>query len=419
MMAPHIAAAALLAATPPTFSHPQSEQGSRNEEPRQQLADRLGSDFAWGATQALTESEIEALRTTLQLDTAQAKVIRTFADAANGALAALSDTPQSLEQGGHGLDFGAALAQGQKLDDARDEIRQRFFEDVKSVLDEGQVARWPAYERAARRATLLPRPDHLSSEQIDLADLITRLDLTAEQMESLTPTIEKYHEELDVALVARQDALDHATQRTRQGNPAGGGTQAGIAMLAQAQQKRVAIRDLNDRYEQVFESSLPADKGRLLHDLYLRTAFANIFSPTRATRTFDGVMKLADLTAEQRALLSPIQSAYEAQLVQINEEMVRTKREIESQTGLGAMRPSEDGTASDRMQALSRQRETVSRKTQLDSETLEKIRAILTEHQRSMITVPGVNWRSQESQPAPVQRPESDSPAQDPHGDGG
>lgn len=419
MLAPSCAVAALLVAPLHAVGQPQQEQGTKDEEPRLDQPDRYGGDFTWGATDALTESEFDALQEALQLDPAQTKVIRTFADAANNALAASSDSTQSLDQGGHGLDFGAALARGQKIDGARAEIRRRFFEDVKSVLDEGQLARWPTYERAARRATLLPRPDHLSSEHINLADLIAQLELTPEQTADLAPTVEKYHEELDLALVARQEAFDQAAQRTRQINPAGGGTQAGLAMLAQVQQRRIALRDLNDRYEQIFVSSLPADKGKLLHDLYLRKAFTNIYTPTRATRTFEAVMQLTDLTDEQRALLTPIQSAYDAQVSVINEDLVRAKRQIEVQTGLGAFGPTDQGAATDRMQALARQREVVRRKTLLDSETLEKVKAILTEPQRAVINVPGVNWRPQESPPTPADRPQTEPSPEDPHGDGG
>lgn len=359
--------------------------------------------------QAMSSEEVALLTRALGLDPAQSAIVWGMVEGANAAVLAVGSVGRdALEEGAQGLNFGASLAAMAKQAEARESIRLRLIEDIKGILDEGQAQRWPLFERDSRRVTLLASQSrNVSSEGIDLTALLDDLDLSEEERAVIATARETYLIELDQAILARQEAIAQAGKVMQEIR--GGSAEAGLqAAFLHTHTRRIALRDLNDRHEQAFVRLLSDEKGKKLHEQYMRRAFPGVFAPTRVNRVLEAVDALTDLTVEQRNLIEPARTMYESMIAACNDQLVQIQRASESQVGPAAFRGDADQAGGVRVRSNEQTADLARQKRELEGATLEKIKAILTPAQRAQVNVPGVNWRDQEST-APEVNPQTET----------
>lgn len=95
----------------------------------------------------------------------------------------------------------------EQWDQRRLEWRAEFLTDLKLLLDQQQVELWPKVERELRRHDLIGR-GRLAGEKVDLIRLVDAHVADWDSNTALVEALDRYADQLDRALRARQRALD-------------------------------------------------------------------------------------------------------------------------------------------------------------------------------------------------------------------
>ncbi len=256
------------------------------------------------------------------------------------------------------------------------DLKQRFAAQVQALLREKQRPLWPALEqRLTRQKTL--QHGRLAGESIDLVSILDELALPEEVLESLRPTIDEYYGDLHAALITRNEYLNR-TERDLQRAMAGG-EQSEIESIASRRiQMNVLVREVNDRYAELFATRLPGDASRQFVQLYGSLAYPQIYRPTRAERMFRAARLLIGLNEAQLIAIDDLLDAYLVELERMNRALVVLFRETEPERmALGTRARTTD--QDERMRAALRDR------TAMGDRAVEQLQAILSPDQRSQL----------------------------------
>lgn len=206
-----------------------------------------------------------------------------------------------------------------------EKIKKTFLEDLKSLLTSEQESRWPIVERELRRMKLISG-GHLCGESIDLVRLTDEV-LGAEPGDELAAMLNRYSDELDHALVARQALLDDKqpeyTEKLKSDPKAAEG------IWREVQRARAAVRDVNDRYVRLIAAQLPTDKAARLNSEYFDQSYRPITKPTRLDDYVKDAGELKTLTGGQKSQLALIKAKYDTDKHALLEKQAKAWRDFE------------------------------------------------------------------------------------------
>jgi hypothetical protein len=117
-----------------------------------------------------------------------------------------------------GLDAEMKAAMGEMLSKLESwqgrkaQLRDSFAAGLKAVLDDDQVAQWPAFERFLTREKTLPR-GRISGENVNLFLVVDELRLPPEEFAKIEPMFDEYEARLDTALRARNTYIEESLPR--------------------------------------------------------------------------------------------------------------------------------------------------------------------------------------------------------------
>lgn len=278
---------------------------------------------------------------------------------------------------------------GQVMDRYRQRIKtieSAFFEDVQLLLTEDQAARWPSVERLRRRETTIDQGGIVSGETVDLVRLVEEAKLPAEAAKEVAPVLEQYEVDMDKALASRNEVYESGM---RQGVEQWfGGDQAAVQKLFDAARIEAAkVRDVNRRYARQIEGLLPDEQRRVFVAAFREKSFPRVYGDAIVPRAVKITDELSDLTPEQREQVRAIAESYARDSSSINDRWAKAiedhemSRTAASMFGMGGR---DDGT-----------REMREARRTLDQTTMQKIRAVLTEEQRTRLPEPEErpDWR--------------------------
>ncbi len=100
----------------------------------------------------------------------------------------------------------AQMDQREKFQKLQDDLVESLFSDLRLLLTPAQEVRWPSVERDRRRATTISAFALHDEEALDLVSLVHAMDLTPAQRTTLTPILDRYADQLDSLLGARNRA---------------------------------------------------------------------------------------------------------------------------------------------------------------------------------------------------------------------
>lgn len=313
----------------------------------------------------------------------------------NAARAVRDATEQAREQFRESRDPGAWQRVGEVMANfrrQRETLDNTFRSDLQTMLDESQAQRWPAVERAMRRDRMLRQPFGLvSGERVDLFRLVEELSLSPDLRAPLEPVLERYELDLDRELIRREATEARNQQRLQQAWEGGGGFEEMGAIMAEAREAAVRVRDVNRRYARQLEGLLPADYGQRLAASFRAASFPSVYRPTSVDRAMEVVAGLADLDESQQQALSALSARYRREVDALNAKLAEAVELDEAQrfqSGQWFRFGDRDGPVAD----LRRQ------KRALVSETMEQLRSLLTEAQRAR--VPQGDEEDRERRPA-------------------
>ena len=186
-------------------------------------------------------------------------------------------------------------------------LRQRFLDNLRGQLSESQAARWDALERAMLREKELPR-GVLSGESVNLIVLARESNPEGAQNDRAKAVVEEYSVALDDALRARASQLAQSQPIIQEAMVAQDWGK-GLTQLEAILSRRVALRDVQDRYIDAIAASLgPA--GADFKERALRAAYPQAYRPSPLIPYFAAARALPGLSAEQVSAIDGIEAAY-------------------------------------------------------------------------------------------------------------
>lgn len=279
----------------------------------------------------------------------------------------------------------------QALRKATIEAEKALMADIKSLLNDDQAARWPAFERSQRRETTLSRGFiSVSGERADVIRIVEGLKLTDDQKAPLATILAQYEEELDPALVRRnqlQEASEGQGMRfMRAFRPGGAPDDAEMKELEKTvtenREAMMKVRDINRRYAAQVQAALPADQAERFQAAFKRESFPQIYRERNGSRTLAAAEKIDDLSPEQKAALTAIRESYTRDAAALAARAEAAQEEEEKNFSLRTMMQrgfGGGGNENDPMREIGRSR------SQLEDATADKVRDLLNPDQRAKL----------------------------------
>lgn len=278
------------------------------------------------------------------------------------------------------------------------QIADRFVEDLQSLLNEDQLAKWPKFQRRLFRAKYLGN-GQLSAESLDLVTEVTLLGVSAAQMEAVAPLLERYEIDLDEALRQREQFLSESQaeliKAVQEDDP-----RVGMSVAQGQVELREAVRNVNERYVEILAAALPAESSEQFLQTIREKTYPRIYRPTQADRVFKAALLIPDLSPETKDAIQEVYTQYLSELDTFNArlvEMVRTHepKEIRNKVEMASARLS--GGQIERL--VDPTREAYGERRDMAQRYVDQLRSLLTPEQFSKL--PGSRrWLSPEERAA-------------------
>lgn len=271
----------------------------------------------------------------------------------------------------------------------------RLFEDIKLILSEEQLDRWPAYEVRAYRKRTLPTVSgqgmSISGASTDLIDIYEhRIDERLED-EELEETVEsilaQYGREMNTALKNFSEVRRKTTEESLEIGMNWMNNMGKLEdIIGRYIEAAVQIRDINDRYVGRVAAALPQDLRETWEDRYNRTASPSVYSPNYINESFETALELKDLTEEQRTRINDLRARHASSAKPINKKWDEALRQSQESFSIQAMMSGQT-TSAEANEFRDERRE-------LDASTYDSLASILTDAQaENLPDKPVTNWR--------------------------
>jgi hypothetical protein len=206
----------------------------------------------------------------------------------------------------------------------RDEIRERFEENVKAIINAEQLRRWPALERRITREKTMHH-GRLSGESLNLYLIVRDLRLDERTAMTMEPTIEQYGMALDAALQRRNQAL-WESQADILELARGVAPERSLRQTEREVQARLAVRDVNDHYIELIADVLPSAHREPFRETAKERAYPRVFRPLPAQRLFHEAKRIEGLEPETVMAIEDLERRFLADLAAINTDILQLVR---------------------------------------------------------------------------------------------
>jgi hypothetical protein len=257
-------------------------------------------------------------------------------------------------------------------------ITQRFMEDLRLILEPEQDDKWDDVERFHRRYTSFSDDALLSGENVDLIAAVGDMDLPADQMAAVEPILEQYALEIDRALRERNKVYEESME---------GAMQLWRDQDFEEMQKRFdnsrdaaeTVRDVNRRFAREVETTLEREFASEWSREFKARSFPRVYRATPTVEAFETALAFDDLTPEQREEISAMRDAYRARVGSVNDEIAGAIEESEMSRSIMSFFGRGRNNDSNEV------REARDEKRELERQTQDRLRALLTEDQRDRL----------------------------------
>jgi Spy/CpxP family protein refolding chaperone len=284
----------------------------------------------------------------------------------------------------------AAREKYQAFDKRADEWRKQFLEDLKSLLNRDQEARWPILERELRRIKSIGG-GKLTGENIDIVRLTEDALGDTPMPPAVSEILNRYREEIDHALTERQRFLDNEGKAFSDllKNDSG----KALSLWKQSQVVRSVVRDVNERFARQVAAELPEAIRPGFEKKVFNQTFPMLVKPGKVDEYLKDALELSTLTAAQKTELEAIKARHEAKRMEWAKQAAAGWRDFEATNKPGelskALNEPEDETHQrfngawlDEKHPLVRARRD---RFTLDAATRRAIDGVLTSEQRDAV----------------------------------
>jgi Spy/CpxP family protein refolding chaperone len=261
-------------------------------------------------------------------------------------------------------------------------LEKSFFDDLKAVCTETQLAQWPAVERHHRRGKAM-RFGIVSGSAVDLVSVLDRIKAAPTDAGVVKDALDAWELEIDRLLVVfEKDAKD------AQNDMMEGGAMFDMnkvqTMMKKFSESAAQVRDLNRSYARRIEPALSdEDRAKFVAEVQ-RRSFPRIYRPSHPQQMIDAAMGFADLTADQKEQLQAVKESYGRDAAGVNERWAKATEEKETEAGgsIMVMMQGFQGMGGDPNDPVKVARDS---RRELDSKTKERIESILTAEQKAKL----------------------------------
>lgn len=350
----------------------------------------------------VNSQDLDGFGKILNLSPDQAKAAKELLDGhladyqaqADVARKAMEDLREEARENG---DFEVFRTKGpaiwSKLTDSRKKIETAFMSDFKSILTPDQLKAWPKVEMAHRREAArggFAGPG-VSGERVDLVRLVDKIELPADAKSQVNSVLDAYEVEYDRELSKRTELTEKVMAAFQKAMQGGGQGDFGAMfqdpelqkLFTEGREQAIKVREVNRKYARQIQGVLPADKGEAFDAEFRKESFPQIYRTRYAAQALAAAAKFEDLDASQRESLKALTETYSRESNTINksseEATEKQERELNPGNMMQRFGPGGGGGADDPMRALRDQRR------DLESKTVESLKAMLTEAQRAKL----------------------------------
>ncbi|CAE7273085.1 xpsE, partial [Symbiodinium necroappetens] len=345
----------------------------------------------------VTEPEFETYLDILQLDDATASVAKDMYEGFRTEVAELnanfrqemSDLVAEIQKTG---DHSAFIEKMGPLRKARnsglESLRDTFLGDLKLLLSEEQIARWPLIDQSRRR-TRIQSDLNVHGANVDL------IALTNSTLDNVPGTVSEkldtYARNLDRML------LDYVETRDKQRE----GLQFRMDIDEEQQEKMrdlsdklreisIDIRSLNDRTLRLVTTELNAEESEELTNAFKLAAFPQVYTPSYTDNALESALRMGSLDDTQRDQIRSLAGAHSRTAGNLNTRWERAVRESQEEPGSGMFFSGPGGEAIEivvEMDIEGEEREpsdvekAIAARTEHDEKTLARLRELLNETQ--------------------------------------
>lgn len=261
-------------------------------------------------------------------------------------------------------------------------LEKSFFDDLKAVCTEAQLAQWPAVERHHRRGKAM-RFGIVSGSAVDLVSVMDRIKAAPVDPGVVKDALDAWELEIDRLLVAFEKDAKEA-----QNDMMDGGAMFDMnkmqGMMKKFSESASQVRDVNRSYARRIEPALSEeDRAKFVAEVQ-RRSFPRIYRPSHPQQMIDAAMGFADLTADQKQQLQAVKESYGRDAAGVNERWAKATEEKEAEAGgsIMVMMQGFQGMGGDPNDPVKVARDA---RRELDSKTKERIESILTAEQKAKL----------------------------------
>lgn len=206
----------------------------------------------------------------------------------------------------------------------KQQLYESFMANLKGLLSDVQMERWPKFERTMRRERMLN--DHeLDGEGVDLSAVVRQMQLPRDVADSAQASVDAYEVALDAALLEREAAIDGMMGPLSE-IMENGDTTRGFELQSRIMQVRVVVRDLQDGWVERIAAALPEPHGGQFRERAMAIGYREAYQPDPLAPFFQTVLAVQSLTPEQRAAIEQARGKWDEELRSIRDRMVAALR---------------------------------------------------------------------------------------------
>lgn len=279
--------------------------------------------------------------------------------------------------------WGGLREAGTKLAEARKAMETAYVADLKSILNDDQIAAWPKVEMMRRREQTI-NMGLMAGERVDVIRIVDQLKPEPTVMDELRPILEAYAADVDRALQKRNELFERGMQQGMEMFQ--NGDTAGIQkMFEEAREASTAVRDTNRRYARQVEGALPPELAAKFAAEFKRESFPQVYRDRYPNQALKAAAAFDDLDDAQKASIASLMESYQRDSATLNEKGEKATEAQEAAFNPAQMMQRGQGGGPGGFGENPAMQEYRTARRELDNRTVEALKAILNDQQRARL----------------------------------
>jgi hypothetical protein len=261
-----------------------------------------------------------------------------------------------------------------------EKLQTQFFDDLKGLLNEQQMEKFPAVERHRRRE-LSMRFGLAFGANTDVVEIVRLAKIDADSNEEMKAAIERYELDLDSILKGYEKLAKDSQKGAMEGGFDPEKIEAALKPLTDASKQ---IRDINRAAVKRVAALITDEQKRAAFELEVkRIEFPRIYREAHVQKSLAAALKLADLDESQKSQLTSVKEQYERDAASVNERWAKALEDKEEKAGgrikmlMNMWQPEGEGESETAKAKKAR--------NELDENAAKRLESILKEDQKAQL----------------------------------